>query len=60
MNIFLMFLNYFDVFLKNKKYIFLIYFRIKNILKNNRYHIPKYHFKILFHNVARGALTRYL
>jgi hypothetical protein len=55
-----MFLNYFDVFLKNKKYLFLIYFRIKNILKNNRYHIPKYHFKILFHNVARGALTRYL
>jgi hypothetical protein len=42
-----MILNYFDVLVskinfKNKKYIILIYFSNKNILKNNRYHNKKY------------------
>ena len=40
---FLMFLDYFDVLIsniifKNKKNIILIYFKIKNIFKNNYYH----------------------
>jgi hypothetical protein len=44
--IFLCVLDRFDaliskIIFKNKKYIILIYFNIKNILKNNYDHIPK-------------------
>jgi hypothetical protein len=31
-------------FLKNKKNIILIYFQVKNTLKNNHYHTKKYYF----------------
>jgi hypothetical protein len=40
-----MFSNYIDIknnFFKNKKYIILIYFKIKITLKNHRYHIIFY------------------
>jgi hypothetical protein len=44
-NIFLVFLDYFDtliskIILKNKKNIILIYFRVKNTLKNNHNYTP--------------------
>jgi hypothetical protein len=37
----LVFLNHFDTDIKNKKNIILIYFKIKNILKNNYKQILK-------------------
>ena len=45
-----MFLDYFDVLIlkiifKNKKNIILIYFKIKNILKNNSYYLVNFNFK---------------
>jgi hypothetical protein len=49
---FLIFSDNFDVLIlkiifKNKKNIILIYFEIKNTLKNNRYYIFKYPFKLI-------------
>jgi len=42
-----------EMSLKIKKYI-LIYFRVKNTLKNNRYHTPK----LLFHRIIISLVTK--
>ena len=47
-----MFLNYFKMLILKiiffKKNIILIYFKIKNILKNNHHHFFKQNFKLIF------------
>jgi hypothetical protein len=42
-----------EIILKNKKNI-LMYFQVKNTLKNNRYHTPKH----IFHRIIISLVTK--
>jgi hypothetical protein len=60
---FLMFLDYFDVLIskiifKNKKNIILIYFKIKNIFKNNYYHTLEHSRRYIFASLATSIQSK--